>query len=79
MNVNSLCAGFLILLLVAVSGCGTDNSQPAAPTSGEPEATEPDSTEPASTEPEPSGPKPTGPEMVVPEEVEPAPPPTLIE
>ena len=86
MYLKLLTAASAISLLVLISGCGTETTQPAGPASTGsetsapevtgPETTEPEVTEPAATEPETT--EPSDEDLdVKPEEVEPAPPPVL--
>ncbi len=75
MATKLLSAGFAILLLVLVIGCGQAPIEPTEPVATEPEATEPVATEPEATEPVATEPLATEPEVEDAEEFEPIAPP----
>ena len=84
MRTKLLSAGFVVSLLMLISGCGQGTSQSTEPASKGPEVTKPVSKEPevtdhTATEPEIVEPKTTEREVEAPEESEPKPPPTLKE
>ena len=86
MRARLLFAGSVISLLVLISGCGNDTSQPADPASNgsgtnDPGTTDHGTTEPGTTEPGTTEPGTTDPGTTVPEveEADPKPPPVLAE
>ena len=75
MRIGLLLAGFVVSLLMLISGCGQDKAKSPEPASKEPAVTKPAST----TKPENVEIKTTEPELEETEEAAPKPPPTLME
>ena len=77
MRARLLSAGFVVSLLMLVSGCGQDTNQSTEPASKGSEVTKPALNKPEVTEPEIVKPKTTERKVEEAEEAGPKPPPTL--